>query len=106
MAGPEFLERAKNPQDYPFIQNDDGSVSTHLMSAEIDEDGRIYAFPTIVPKPNGELMKFDDRWKALDYNKKIGNLMEFDTIEEAVEFSKGGDWKVPLERFKPGEGEY
>ena len=36
---PEFIDRVLNPQKYPYIKNKDGSVSTHEMAAEVDENG-------------------------------------------------------------------
>ena len=34
---PEFLDRIQNPDKYPYITNEDGSISTHRMAAEVDE---------------------------------------------------------------------
>ena len=44
---PEFIDRILNPQKYPYITNKDGSVSTHEMAAEVDENGNWFVFPTI-----------------------------------------------------------
>ena len=60
MDKPEFLDRIQNPNDYPYITNKDGSISTHKMSAEVDENGNWYVFPTIVKMPTGELYEFND----------------------------------------------
>jgi hypothetical protein len=62
------------------------------MSAEYDENGDAYAFPMIVKTENG-LRKFNDPREALNYNKKIGNVMKFNTIEEADMFTR--NYKTP-----------
>jgi hypothetical protein len=31
---PEFLDRIENPEKYPVIQNEDGSISTHETNRE------------------------------------------------------------------------
>ena len=44
---PEFVDRINNPNNYPYIKNKDGSISTHRMAAEVDEKGNWIVFPTI-----------------------------------------------------------
>jgi len=87
-----FVDRILSPQNYGVIKNQDNSISTHLMSAEYDENGDAYAFPMIVKTENG-LRKFNDPREALNYNKKIGNVMKFNTIEEADMFTR--NYKTP-----------
>jgi hypothetical protein len=87
-----FVDRILSPQNYGVIENKDNTISTHLMSAEYDENGDAYAFPMIVKTENG-LRKFNDPREALNYNKKIGNVMKFNTIEEADMFSR--NYKTP-----------
>jgi hypothetical protein len=90
---PAFLDRVNNPQNYPWINNGDGSRSTHRMAAEIDEDGlfgppgKWYVFPTIVTKPDGQLHRFNDSREAMDYNVRTGNAIEFDDGQEAIDYS-------------------
>jgi len=75
--------------------NPDGTVSTVLMvSGEVD--GRYYAWPTLFP---GYDTGYDtqewaelDTWKAFDEAEKRGELFQFNTEAEAVEFAKGS-WK-------------
>ena len=64
-----FVDRILSPQNYGVIENKDNTISTHLMSAEYDENGDAYAFPMIVKTENG-LRKFNDPREALNYNKK------------------------------------
>ena len=87
-----FVDRILSPQNYGVINNPDKSVSTHLMSAEYDENGNAYAFPMIV-KIGDKLHKFEDTREALNYNKKNGNVIQFKTIEEADMFSR--NYKTP-----------
>jgi hypothetical protein len=87
---PHFVTRYKNAGLFPHVDNGDGSISTHRMAAEIDEDGRAYAFPTIAQTDEGELIEFKDPFDALEYNKSKNNVIEFDSIEEANEYAKGG----------------
>ena len=54
-----FVDRYLNPDQYPVIENADGTVSTHKMAAEADAAGNWYVFPTIVQGGDGELKAFD-----------------------------------------------
>jgi len=91
---PEFLDRIKNPEKYPVIENKDGSISTHRMAAEVDEGGNWYVFPTIVMLDSGELYQFDDPDQAREYNFKTGNFLQMDSKKEALTYAKGG-YKTP-----------
>jgi hypothetical protein len=82
-----FMDRINNPNNYDIVTNDDGSISTHRMSAEIDENGQAWAFPMIVQTDEG-LHEYDDPFEALDYNKQTNNAIPFDSIDEALEYSK------------------
>ena len=98
---PAFVDRVNNPQSYPYISNPDGSVSTHRMSAEIDEEGRYgppgkwYVFPTIVNMPGG-LKQFDSNREAMDYNVRTGNALQFDDGQEARAYSINYKAGTPL----------
>jgi len=87
---PNFVTRYKNEGLFPVVNNPDGSFSTHRMAAEIGPDGKAYAFPTIMQKPDGELLQFDDNYQALDYGLKSGEVLEFPSIDEAVAYAEGG----------------
>jgi hypothetical protein len=102
MDKPEFLDRINNPNNYPYIENKDGSFSTHKMSAEVDEKGNWYAFPTIVKMPSGELYEFQDPYQAMEYNIRTGNYLPMKSKEEAISYASGGYKKgTPLEKFNP-----
>ena len=98
---PEFIDRIDNPDMYPVITNPDGSVSTHRMAAEMDADGKWYAFPTIVMQLDGTLKQFETNQEAMDYNLSVGNYIPMETKEQAIEYASGG-YKVgtPLEDKK------
>ena len=86
----EFVRRILRPNDGPNpIQNPDGSISTHLMAAEVDSNGNWYAFPTIIS--NGmELIQVDDPFKALFTNIMRNEFIAFGKDEEgAREFARG-----------------
>ena len=65
------------------IKNEDGSISTHLLMAEIDEEGKWYVAPTIVEK-DGKLEKLDVE-EAKQYSFDNKTRMYFDNKEEALE---------------------
>jgi len=90
-----FVDRIINPQNYPNpAKNKDGSMSTHLLSAELDEEGTAYVFPTktykksMVRRPEHSYTQYDNNYEALDVAKTEGNVIKFKSIEEAVAFSK------------------
>jgi hypothetical protein len=87
-----FVKRINDPGAYGVIDNDDGSQSTHRMSAEIDEQGQAWAYPNIVQTPEG-LKQFDDTWEAMRYNIESGNAIPFPDIDTALDFSK--NYKTP-----------
>ena len=89
-AEPEFLARIRDPDSYPFIKNKDGSISTHRMAAEVDENGNWFVFPTIVQLPSGELYEFKDSSKDMEYNLKNNNYLPMKSKKEALTYAKGG----------------
>ena len=98
---PEFLDRILNPEKYPYIKNKDGSVSTHRMAAETDENGNWYVFPTI--QFNGKkLTRFKTNQKAMKNAMLTGNFLPMASKKEALNYAEGG-YKVgtPLETFNP-----
>lgn len=99
---PEFIDRINNPEKYPYIENKDGSISTHRMAAEVDEKGNWFVFPTIVMLPSGELKEFKDNNIAMQYNMRTGNFLPMGSKEEAIKYASGSYKKnTPLEKFNP-----
>ena len=99
---PEFLDRITNPDKYPFLSNEDGSISTHRMAAEMDDQGNWFVFPTIVMLPDGTLYQFEDVGQAMDYNLANNNFLPMKSKKEALKYAEGGYKKgTPLEKFNP-----
>ena len=87
---PEWEDRINNPEKYPFIQNKDGSISTHEMAAETDGQGNWYVFPTIIQETGGGLKRFEDPQNALSYALRKGKYKQFTTKEDALSYYAGG----------------
>ena len=107
-SGGRFSEYAKKAQRMrPFSRkNPDGSESTVIMASG-ESDGKYYAFPTLFPiDPNNrssdpkDWIEPNDAWSEAE---KRGELFEFDTEDEAVNFAEGS-WKmytdVPKKKIK------
>ena len=91
LQDPAFMKRANLSKDKaPVIENRNGSVSTHRMAAE-KYKGEWYAFPTVVQQKDGKLKEYEDPFKALKANLKVGNAMRFGKDKDAaIKFAKGG----------------
>ena len=91
---PPYVDRINNPQNYPVINNPDGSVSTHRMSAEVDEHGiygpagNWYVFPT-VQMQDGALKVYDDNREAMKNAFETGNYLKAPNKEEALKYAEG-----------------
>ena len=86
---PEFIDRINNPQNYPVIQNPDGSVSTHRMAAESDAQGNFYVFPTIQME-DGRLVEYEDNRQAMDAAFRSGNILRAPNMLSALRYAEGG----------------
>ena len=83
-----FVQRVLNPDIFPRINNKDGSVSTHLMSAEVDQYGDWLVFPTITQEEDGRLIKRELK-DAQKYAIESGQNISFGKDKEgAIDFSK------------------
>lgn len=91
-------------------QNEDGSVSTHLMSTTKIDNGYL-AYPTLFQNSDGTWTEKNDKdnWAALEEAKKRGEVFPFKRKVDADRFSHGS-WKgqynsmgMPKE-FKYGGG--
>jgi hypothetical protein len=86
---PEYITRINDP-DQPSITNEDGTVSTHRMAAEVDENGNWFAFPTI-QMIDGELVPFEDNREAMAKAMETNNFKTFgDNKAAALEYAEGG----------------
>lgn len=98
---PEFIDRSLNPQNYPVINNPDGSTSSHRMAAEVDENGNWYVFPTIQMQPDGTLRQYDDAREAMKAAFMTGNILRAPNMKSALQYAEGG-YKVgtPMEQTR------
>jgi hypothetical protein len=87
-----WVQRGLLPDDYPKLKNKDGSESTHVLSAEVDDKGDWYVFPT--------LERENDKWvdmrtegypkEAFDYAKKNKSAIKMPSKEMALYYSRNG----------------
>lgn len=79
-----WVNRYTHPDNYPKINNPDGSYSTHMM---VSSDNMVY--PTIVQGSDGKLIKLnpDD---AYNYAQKTGTFIKFPDEKDAIEFARNG----------------
>ena len=85
-AGKEFVKRIQNRENYPVLKNPDGSTSTHSM-AWGESNGKYSVFPTVMIGKDKKLKRYSNK-NAWDEAHKTGNVIQFDTPEEADWFSK------------------
>jgi len=98
----DFINRILNVNEFPVLENRDGTVSTHSMSyGEID--GRFYVFPTVVQNDEGKLMRLgpDTAWTRAITS---GDALEFDNEQDAADFSKEYKQFMPL--FESSKDEF
>ncbi len=102
--GLDFVNRIHNPGIAPTpIFNPDGSVSTHRMAAEIDEDtGDWFAFPTIINK-GGKLEAYEDAREAMEENRRRGELIPFGKNKaSAINFARNYKESAPeMKQYQP-----
>lgn len=80
-----FVKRILNPSEYPSMGLGKGQSGTHLMSWGQVGD-KYVVFPTILHE-GGKLKKYSPD-EAFKQTMKTGNYIEFNTPEEAEQFSK------------------
>ena len=78
-----FVDRIVNRSQYPVMENEDGSVSTHRMAWAGGDDGH-YVYPTVQHK-GGKLFIPEDPYR---YARENNDFIKFDTPEDADWFSK------------------
>ena len=102
----KFVKRILKP-DGRKVDYGNGSYATHQMSAEIKGRPKFpmvdaYAFPTVVQRSPG-LQVYDDPQKAMRDNVREGNAIRFNTIQEAVDFTRNYKTKEFTDSFKTRE---
>jgi hypothetical protein len=100
-----FVDRINNPQNYPMPErNADDSISTHLLSAELDEDGVAWSFPNkVLNKEDNTYTTYENNFEALDIAKEQGNAIRFKTIGDAAFFSQNYKTKEFENYYHPKE---
>jgi hypothetical protein len=87
--GLDFVQRILQGPDQPlFIQNNDGSRSTHLMMNSGVDGGKGLVYPTIVNTVGG--LRQLSAEEAYQYAVKSGEFIEFPSEDEALNFAAGG----------------
>ena len=88
---PNFIQRANDPNmAYVEYTNDEGKLirSSHLLNAEMDQNGDWFVFPSI-QEIDGKLHWFKDIWEAMDTAIERGDVLPFGkNAEEAMDFAK------------------
>lgn len=83
-----FIQRITHADRFPVLENDDGSVSTHLLATAGGGPGEpVFVYP--------ELQLINERWvkdKNPDVALQRGNVVYFDSLQEAEDFAQGS-WK-------------
>ena len=82
-----FVKRITNKKDYPELSNEDGTVSTHSMAADVDDEtGKWLVYPTVVE--DGDGLRRMEQGEAMKRAKKTGDMIEFEDGDEALWFSE------------------
>lgn len=114
-----FVKRILFARDYPKIQNNDKTVSTHKM-AWGEADGKYVVYPTIVHDERSNTLKELPAKDAARYALQNKEYITFDNADAAKSFSEGGykqgfdtGRKVtgnalgyPIRELHPSEDEY
>lgn len=96
----EFVQRILRPDDFGTLDLGGGQVATHLMSFG-EEDGKFFVYPAVVTV-DGKLEQLSDD-EAWDHARRTGERIEFETEDEAAQFSK--NYKNWWDRRSRGEQE-
>jgi len=96
-----FVDRILNKDNYPSIDNGDGTSSTHKM-AWGEADGKYFVYPTIVQDKDTKELKQLDPDAAFRYAMNNKEFVEFDNPEDAEQFSTEykSVWNKPQEQPK------
>ena len=99
----DFINRIINVNDFPTLENRDGTVSTHSM-AYGEADGKYYVYPTVVYR-DGKMQRLGPD-TALNRAITSGDYIVFDNEQDAADFSKEYKQFMPwFEAYKKDEVE-
>ena len=89
----DFINRIINVNDFPVLENRDGTSSTHGM--ELSEvNGKFFVYPSVVYQ-DGKMQRLGPD-TAFNRAMNSGDLLEFDNMDEAMEFSKEYKQFMPM----------
>lgn len=89
------------PKRVGVRKNEDGTVSSHKFSYT-ETDGKYTVYPTLFQNEDKSWVEFsNDNWEALKEARKRGEVIIFDSEEEAKKFS-AGSWKNKQTNFQKG----
>jgi hypothetical protein len=81
----DFVNRIMNAKDFPSLPNRDGSTSTiDMMFSQLN--GKFYVYPSVV-YDEGEMARLGPD-TAFGRAMRMGDYIEFPTLQEAYEFTK------------------
>lgn len=84
-----WVERGLNPDNYPIINNEDGTYSTHKLAYSTGDNGEAYIYPTIIQNDKGELEQLSDE-DAWEYAVKTKTAMVVPNIKLAEYYTRNG----------------
>lgn len=84
-----WVDRGLNPDKYPVIENEDGTISTHRLAYSTGDNGEAYVYPTIIQNDKGELEELDSD-SAWEYAKRTKTAMVVPNIKLAEYYSQNG----------------
>lgn len=81
----------------PIIR-DNGDYSTHSMAAEITDDGRFIAFPTVV-QVNNQRQLIDLGEEAMKYALENNEYRQFNSLQDAINYSETYKQGTEMEKY-------
>lgn len=82
-----FVQRILEPKEYPVINYDNGTISTHKMAySQVGDEYIVY--PTIILDTATKSLQELSPDKACEYALQSGEYIPFNTAKEADWFSK------------------
>lgn len=92
----QFVQRILRPNEFPAMNLGKGQTGTHLM-AWTKSDGKYYVYPTIEYDTKSKSLTNWGADRGWEEAKKKGEMISFDTPQEADWFSKNYKMVWPQE---------
>ena len=81
-----FVQRIRRTDNYKPLDMGNGETRTHFMEYG-ERDGKFFVYPTVLMSPDGTLKQFSSD-EAQMHSIATGNIINFDSEEQAAFFSK------------------